>query len=283
MVAVMASFRRFAILGMVCIGCIFPGFAQAGVLPDAFVSSLVDLRNSAFCGTTLCSVVSPVLQDFGSVTASGNANGSSVTATMSGTQSPFSISASFNADPTWTASAHTTGVYSFEWVGPAGSPGSIPTDIGLIVQLAATSGATQATGSLRIVTDAGQQFVYSNSWGCAFNSCGSPNFNGTITLPNLDPNVVYDVQLSANVTILSPAPPLPGHFDGGSASASIDPHIFLDLGFANPGYSLVLSDNVGNTVGGVPEPSTWVMMLLGFAGLGFMAYGRQAKPALIAA
>jgi hypothetical protein len=27
----------------------------------------------------------------------------------------------------------------------------------------------------------------------------------------------------------------------------------------------------------VPEPSTWAMMLLGFAGIGFMAYRRQAK------
>ena len=33
----------------------------------------------------------------------------------------------------------------------------------------------------------------------------------------------------------------------------------------------------------VPEPSTWAMILLGFAGLGFMAYRRKAKPALIAA
>jgi hypothetical protein len=29
----------------------------------------------------------------------------------------------------------------------------------------------------------------------------------------------------------------------------------------------------------VPEPSTWGMMLLGFAGIGFMAYRRKSKPA----
>src|ERR1019366_5619394 len=34
---------------------------------------------------------------------------------------------------------------------------------------------------------------------------------------------------------------------------------------------------------GVPEASTWAMMLLGFAGVGFMAYRRKAKPALMAA
>jgi hypothetical protein len=33
----------------------------------------------------------------------------------------------------------------------------------------------------------------------------------------------------------------------------------------------------------VPEPSTWAMMILGFCGLGFMAYRHHSKPALMAA
>jgi len=33
----------------------------------------------------------------------------------------------------------------------------------------------------------------------------------------------------------------------------------------------------------VPEPSTWAMMILGFLGLGWMAYRRKSKPALMAA
>jgi hypothetical protein len=36
-------------------------------------------------------------------------------------------------------------------------------------------------------------------------------------------------------------------------------------------------------VNGVPEPSTWAMLLLGFAGIGFMAYRRKSKAALMAA
>ncbi len=36
-------------------------------------------------------------------------------------------------------------------------------------------------------------------------------------------------------------------------------------------------------VAGVPEPSTWAMMILGFTGLGFMAYRRKSKSALMAA
>jgi hypothetical protein len=37
------------------------------------------------------------------------------------------------------------------------------------------------------------------------------------------------------------------------------------------------------TIAPVPEPSTWAMMILGFAGIGFMAYRRKSKPALMAA
>jgi hypothetical protein len=36
------------------------------------------------------------------------------------------------------------------------------------------------------------------------------------------------------------------------------------------------------SVASVPEPSTWAMMILGFAGVGFMAYRRKAQPALMA-
>ena len=37
-----------------------------------------------------------------------------------------------------------------------------------------------------------------------------------------------------------------------------------------------------SAVAAVPEPSTWAMMILGFAGVGFMAYRRKAKRALAA-
>jgi hypothetical protein len=40
--------------------------------------------------------------------------------------------------------------------------------------------------------------------------------------------------------------------------------------------------NIGN-VSAVPEPSTWAMMILGFMGVGFMAYRRKSQPALMAA
>ncbi len=36
---------------------------------------------------------------------------------------------------------------------------------------------------------------------------------------------------------------------------------------------------VSEHVAAVPEPSTWAMLLLGFGGIGFMAYRRKSKPA----
>jgi hypothetical protein len=41
--------------------------------------------------------------------------------------------------------------------------------------------------------------------------------------------------------------------------------------------------SITSSVSAVPEPSTWAMLLLGFAGIGFMAYRRKSEPALMAA
>ena len=47
------------------------------------------------------------------------------------------------------------------------------------------------------------------------------------------------------------------------------------------GYSLEFSPGVGNLASTVPEPPTWAMMLLGFAGLGFAGYrASRARAAL---
>jgi PEP-CTERM motif len=39
--------------------------------------------------------------------------------------------------------------------------------------------------------------------------------------------------------------------------------------------TIVRADNFSLEINAVPEPSTWAMMILGFAGLGFMAYRRR--------
>jgi hypothetical protein len=51
---------------------------------------------------------------------------------------------------------------------------------------------------------------------------------------------------------------------------------------ADGGISKIDNFGVEGPVTAVPEPSTWAMMILGFAGIGFMAYRRKSKPALMA-
>jgi hypothetical protein len=67
-----------------------------------------------------------------------------------------------------------------------------------------------------------------------------------------------------------------------SASGFIDPMINFDPIFVlPPGFALEFNGVTNATA--APEPSTWAMMILGFAGIGFMAYRRKSKPALMAA
>jgi hypothetical protein len=58
----------------------------------------------------------------------------------------------------------------------------------------------------------------------------------------------------------------------------------IDPNTANPSTdNVLLAEIKGSTalnVGSVPETSTWAMMILGFFGIGFVAYRQKAKPAL---
>jgi hypothetical protein len=51
-----------------------------------------------------------------------------------------------------------------------------------------------------------------------------------------------------------------------------------------PGSTLFTPTDITATfTAAVPEPSTWTMLILGFAGVGFMAYRRTSKPVIMAA
>jgi hypothetical protein len=68
----------------------------------------------------------------------------------------------------------------------------------------------------------------------------------------------------------------------------IQPHVtlqFLDKDDAAQfrNVNAPLDTITATEISAVPEPSTWAMMILGFAGIGFMAYRRKAEPALMAA
>jgi hypothetical protein len=51
----------------------------------------------------------------------------------------------------------------------------------------------------------------------------------------------------------------------------------------SPTGEATTTGTASSVVEAVPEPSTWAMMILGFFGVGFMAYRRKAKPTFMAA
>ena len=86
----------------------------------------------------------------------------------------------------------------------------------------------------------------------------------------IDTNTQYVVELYAEL--------------GGGPTLS-DAKSFVDPMFTTPnGYQLFLSPGILNgTPGGVPEPSTWAMLLIGFAGLGFAGLRASRKAAAVSA
>ena len=56
-----------------------------------------------------------------------------------------------------------------------------------------------------------------------------------------------------------------------------------ELSFYGEAFGFLGVDYVSVSAGAVPEPSTWVMMIIGFLGLGFIAHRRRSRPALAAA
>jgi hypothetical protein len=68
---------------------------------------------------------------------------------------------------------------------------------------------------------------------------------------------------------------VPVTFNG---TGSIIPGVDTSYAEVGTNYAYLAAGKV--LVAGVPEPSTWAMLLLGFAGVGFMTYRRKAKSAL---
>jgi hypothetical protein len=89
-------------------------------------------------------------------------------------------------------------------------------------------------------------------------------------------NVVFN-NLSTP-TNLAPGQTLSG-FDFLDTSVTAQTSLGWVAGVGTSGFS---SYPLSGIASAIPEPATWAMMVLGFAGVGFMAYRRKSKPALTA-
>jgi PEP-CTERM motif len=107
-----------------------------------------------------------------------------------------------------------------------------------------------------------------------FNAIIGQSLSGTgysVTLENTANTFLFFLQLDTAATLFA------------GSGASITSGV---LGVANCEDECVANGEIRSgtlTIAAVPEPSTWAMLLIGFAGIGFMAYRRKNKAALMAA
>ncbi len=230
--------------------------SQAGAVPVSSWGGFVSLAapSGSFNNT---------ISSFGSQSVSSAAGSASVQSTP--TPLP-AITSTATANATANGSeAFASLNYYFEISGPASN--SLSVNVFANGSLFSDSGTMQSTDFLRVN---GTTIVNATSFGGSNNGA----FTRSATLSGLSYNVAYFIEM--NVTAIA--------HPSGTATAFLDPYLFLDPSLVEQGYSIITSPGIGNSLtSAVPEPSTWAMMVLGFTGVGFMAYRRKSKAALMAA
>jgi hypothetical protein len=102
------------------------------------------------------------------------------------------------------------------------------------------------------------------------NTCGSAlTFTASLTA----------AEIAAHDTLVIGAPLGGGGFSGDHVAFVADISVPAGTARLCPGDA-TCTGLVGSSVSAVPEPSTWAMMILGFFGVGFMAYRRKSQTSL---
>jgi hypothetical protein len=237
-----------------------------------------DLQNVDITGPGVTSAAAVGI--YGS-TASGSANISltpnpSIFVTGSAATTPFDYGASASVDVSSKLD------YSFMIIDTNNPSLSVPIPVSVLA-----SGGMSFSGTGELANPLLSQFYVS---GVLDDQLSNTILNGSLypgptswTDNNtylMQTDLVYDVSLivQADWTVYG------GHGEGaGTASAFVDPTFALGSDVINPGqYSFVFSAGIGNAPSAIPEPSTWAMTLIGFAGLGFARYlgPRKRQPAV---
>jgi PEP-CTERM motif len=223
------------------------------------------LKSAAVILTTLASVV-----------LAGTANAEIVD------QSALTQGQSVQNLGTFTATASTDGFFDRKTVGPttgvgiSGGNSVVSGEIDNSESLTFTAATSQLLSSFTI------SFLYiAGQFQDNVNEAASIVLDGTtvITLATSgDPSgTVASVSGLTGLSYQNISPGLMN--DGGEWKVTLsDPFSFNSISFvpANGGDNANLGDYAFvNFTTGVPEPSTWAMMVLGFCGLGFLAYRRK--------
>lgn len=162
---------------------------------------------------------------------------------------PF-VSASASSPSQLEATAESILTYYVQFIGQPGD---------LTVHVTGSATATTTTPGIN-----GSASATLSLFGTTFTACSSCTFTGTSFSVN------QDFTVSANLPYAITLQAMVGSMQHQSGSASVDPFFSAPLG-----YDIQISADIGNIAPGVPEPSTWAMMILGLAGVGLM--GRRRK------
>jgi hypothetical protein len=200
---------------------------------------------------------------------SRNAAASTITGTFTGNFEFVGSGTVDGIDPTTLVGDSVTGTLSFNTANLtdlyAGNPSSV---------------IDQYIGPFQISVQIGSLTFQSDPALGGSLSLGRPNSLGTQSLEIYGTSssaYSVDVTIEGNSLYASSADP--------SSISFSHPIIHLAFGFVQD----LNNDNRLNyeletlTISAVPEPSTWAMLVLGFAGIGFTAYRRKSKPVLMAA
>jgi hypothetical protein len=118
------------------------------------------------------------------------------------------------------------------------------------------------------VVDTDPQFT--GQWVFALTEPGSSAISDVVGVTS--PNTIAFMSDAENgLTVFPPGPFL---FTVPETSSPLDVSILLSPAAQAAGFKAFFQSDVEGTV---PEPSTWALLLLGFAGLGFVGY-RKARP-----
>ena len=143
-------------------------------------------------------------------------------------------------------------------------------------------------------------FSYTTVAGGTLTSSGSGEFFTTAVGPNFQIDSVVGTVDGSAITIIAPggfasndneifAGPVLSFAGVSFANATTNYNLFADDGnfvvgnavctICSGGNETIVNLTLTEEVAAVPEPSTWAMMVLGFAGIGFMAYRRKDRVA----
>jgi PEP-CTERM motif len=209
---------------------------------------------------------------------SGQAAGGSFT--TAGTFGDSTTSITMALDPGGLSSAHAQGngnfdassrvTYFVQVVGATPAEFVVPLHMDYTLGFVTTKGNlgdVAAQASVAFFQDAG----FANDSIRSGDVSASQTKSGTFSI-NAFTDRATTIQLSSSASTRSGP-------DASDADAFADPFVYIDAAYLldHPGLTLEFSPGVVNAAAApaVPEASTWAMMILGFAGIGTMAYRRR--------